>query len=76
MSTGQKEMSITRFAANFGRAIGVTIGCLIGMFPLLFLGGREEAKEQEEAEEEKEKKDPEADDTVATSPAVAVACTK
>ena len=69
-------MSITRFAANFGRAIGVTIGCLIGMFPLLFLGGREEAKEQEEAEEEKEKKDPEADDTVATSPAVAVACTK
>lgn len=49
MSVKQKEMGITRFAGNFGRAVGVTIGCLLGMFPLLFLGGREEVEAEAEA---------------------------
>ena len=31
-----------------GRALGVTIGCLLGMFPLLFLGGREEEETKTE----------------------------
>ena len=47
LSFKQKELSVTRFAGNFGRAVGVTIGCLLGMFPLLFLGGREERKEEQ-----------------------------
>ena len=27
-----------RVAGNFGRAFGVVVGCIIGMFPLLFIG--------------------------------------
>lgn len=33
----QMEMKECRRAANSGRIIGITIGCLLGMFPLLFL---------------------------------------
>lgn len=33
----QLQMTRTRWATQIGRAIGITIGCLIGMFPLLFL---------------------------------------
>ena len=42
LSPRQREMRITRFAVNLGRVIGTAIGCLLGMFPLLFLdaGGR------------------------------------
>ena len=42
LSLRQREMRITRFAVNLGRVIGTAIGCLLGMFPLLFLdaGGR------------------------------------
>ena len=50
MSLKQKEMAITRFSGNFGRAVGVTIGCLLGMFPLLFLGGRDDDECQGEGE--------------------------
>lgn len=32
----QVDMSSTRWASNIGKAIGVSIGCIIGMFPLLF----------------------------------------
>merc|ERR550534_430217 len=53
MSLKQKEMAITRFSGNFGRAVGVTIGCLLGMFPLLFLGGRDDDECQGEGEKAK-----------------------
>ncbi|XP_070555657.1 transmembrane protein 65-like isoform X2 [Ptychodera flava] len=37
LSPQQVNMNATRYSASFGRAIGITIGCLLGMFPLLFL---------------------------------------
>jgi len=33
----QLDMKKTRFASSFGAAFGVSIGCLLGMFPLLFI---------------------------------------
>lgn len=33
----QINMSSTRWFSNLGKAIGVSIGCLLGMVPLLFL---------------------------------------
>ncbi|KAL7984079.1 hypothetical protein Chor_002649 [Crotalus horridus] len=33
----QADMWQTRLSAHLGKAIGVTIGCLLGMFPLFFL---------------------------------------
>jgi len=36
-----------RWATNSGRALGVVIGCLLGMFPLLFLPSAGEKKEKE-----------------------------
>ncbi|XP_071445659.1 uncharacterized protein [Hetaerina americana] len=33
----QLEMKSSRWAANLGRAFGVTLGCLLGMIPLWFL---------------------------------------
>ena len=61
LSVEQLEMSSSRLAANGGRALGVTIGCLLGMFPLLFFKNakdreREKADKAEKAEKaEKEK---------------------
>ena len=38
-----------RIASNAGRAVGVAVGCVIGMFPLLFYKAEvEESKQQEE----------------------------
>ncbi|XP_037927291.1 uncharacterized protein LOC119661858 [Teleopsis dalmanni] len=44
----QMEMKSSRRAANFGRIIGITIGCLIGMFPLLFLKPKRNDADSEE----------------------------
>lgn len=33
----QADMFITRFAAAIGRTVGIIIGCILGMLPLLFL---------------------------------------
>nr|XP_028592022.1 transmembrane protein 65 isoform X1 [Podarcis muralis] len=43
----QADMWQTRLSAHVGKAIGVTIGCLLGMFPLFFLGDEEEKKLEE-----------------------------
>uniref|UniRef100_A0A8C8VDW4 Transmembrane protein 65 n=1 Tax=Pelusios castaneus TaxID=367368 RepID=A0A8C8VDW4_9SAUR len=37
----QADMWQTRLSAHMGKAIGVTIGCLLGMFPLFFFGDEE-----------------------------------
>lgn len=37
----------TRVSTHFGKAVGVTIGCILGMFPLLFFGGGEEDEKLE-----------------------------
>ncbi|XP_028673421.2 transmembrane protein 65 isoform X2 [Erpetoichthys calabaricus] len=40
----QADMWQTRLSANMGKAIGVFIGCILGMFPLLFYSGDEDEK--------------------------------
>ncbi|XP_029447861.1 transmembrane protein 65 isoform X4 [Rhinatrema bivittatum] len=42
MTPKQADMWHTRISAHLGKAVGVTIGCILGMFPLLFLSGDEE----------------------------------
>jgi len=37
LSPSQLEMTSCRVAGNVGRAFGVVLGCIIGMFPLLFI---------------------------------------
>ncbi|KAH9495168.1 Transmembrane protein 65 [Bulinus truncatus] len=50
LSPAQVDMGSTKFASNMGKIIGVTIGCLLGMLPLLFFTGekREEKKNTSE----------------------------
>lgn len=33
----QTDLSVARIAANVGRAVGVALGCIIGMLPLMFM---------------------------------------
>ncbi|XP_037747961.1 transmembrane protein 65 isoform X2 [Chelonia mydas] len=42
----QADMWQTRLSAHVGKAIGVTIGCLLGMFPLFFFGDEEKKLEE------------------------------
>uniref|UniRef100_A0A3P9QAV5 Transmembrane protein 65 n=1 Tax=Poecilia reticulata TaxID=8081 RepID=A0A3P9QAV5_POERE len=44
----QVDMWQTRLSSHMGKAIGITIGCILGMFPLLFLS--------DDDDEEKKKK--------------------
>ncbi|XP_043828129.1 transmembrane protein 65 isoform X3 [Dromiciops gliroides] len=44
----QVDMWQTRVSAHSGKAVGVAIGCILGMFPLLFFRGEEEEKKLEE----------------------------
>lgn len=41
LSPIQMEMSCSRNSANLGRVLGVTLGCLLGMCPLLFLNKKQ-----------------------------------
>ncbi|XP_037658757.1 transmembrane protein 65 isoform X2 [Choloepus didactylus] len=43
----QVDMWQTRVSAHLGKAVGVAIGCILGMFPLLFFGGSEEDEKLE-----------------------------
>lgn len=54
LTVEQLEMPSSRIAANGGRALGVTIGCLLGMFPLLFFESPKSKKEKEAAAAEVE----------------------
>ncbi|KAK3795559.1 hypothetical protein RRG08_013284 [Elysia crispata] len=50
LSPEQVEMRRTKWASNLGKFIGVTVGCLLGMFPLLFFNDKKcEEKEEEES---------------------------
>ncbi|XP_062856262.1 transmembrane protein 65-like [Trichomycterus rosablanca] len=42
----QADMWQTRLSSHLGKAIGVAIGCLLGMFPLLFLSEEDEEKKE------------------------------
>ncbi|XP_066261052.1 transmembrane protein 65 isoform X2 [Euwallacea similis] len=48
LSPMQMDMSCSRNAANAGRVLGVTLGCLLGMCPLFFKKNKEDDKEKEE----------------------------
>uniref|UniRef100_A0A1A8BCK8 Transmembrane protein 65 n=1 Tax=Nothobranchius kadleci TaxID=1051664 RepID=A0A1A8BCK8_NOTKA len=41
----QVDMWQTRLSSHMGKAIGVSIGCILGMFPLLFLNNDDEDEE-------------------------------
>uniref|UniRef100_A0A994J4W9 Transmembrane protein 65 n=1 Tax=Homo sapiens TaxID=9606 RepID=A0A994J4W9_HUMAN len=43
----QVDMWQTRLSTHLGKAVGVTIGCILGMFPLIFFGGGEEDEKLE-----------------------------
>ncbi|XP_062914578.1 transmembrane protein 65 isoform X2 [Mobula hypostoma] len=43
----QADMWQTRLSSQLGKVIGVTIGCLLGMFPLLFFKAEDEEMQQE-----------------------------
>ncbi|CAL8133039.1 unnamed protein product [Orchesella dallaii] len=62
LTPSQMASGSVRWACNLGRALGVTIGCLLGMFPLLFLPNagivKEKAKQADDgADAEKSKED-------------------
>ena len=40
LSTAQRQLRSVRFANQLGMALGMTIGCVIGMFPLLFIDSK------------------------------------
>ena len=48
LSEEQLESKSARIAVNGGRAFGVMIGCLLGMFPLLFYASSEKDEESNE----------------------------
>jgi len=52
LSSEQLEMTSCRVANNLGRALGVVFGCLLGMFPLLFID-TSLAEEENPLQEEK-----------------------
>ncbi|ERE62935.1 transmembrane protein 65 [Cricetulus griseus] len=47
----QVDMWQTRVSTHLGKAVGVTIGCILGMFPLFFFGGGEEDEKLETTNE-------------------------
>lgn len=47
----QFEMKKTRRWANTGRMFGITLGCLIGMFPLLFIDSKKDSSKDENKED-------------------------
>uniref|UniRef100_A0A914XEW3 Transmembrane protein 65 n=1 Tax=Plectus sambesii TaxID=2011161 RepID=A0A914XEW3_9BILA len=60
LTSDQLHLARVRYTANFGRALGLVVGCIIGMFPLLFFKDQDEkeknrGKEKEEKERGKEK---------------------
>ncbi|KAM3595712.1 uncharacterized protein V6R79_001449 [Siganus canaliculatus] len=47
----QADMWQTRVSSHLGKAIGVAIGCVLGMFPLLFLGDDDDGGENKPEKE-------------------------
>jgi putative methionine-R-sulfoxide reductase with GAF domain len=48
LTAKQLSMRGPRYAKQFGMAVGITIGCVIGMFPLLFLDSKKIEKKKRE----------------------------
>ncbi|KAM6935500.1 transmembrane protein 65-like [Lycodopsis pacificus] len=58
LSPKQADMWQTRVSSHAGKAIGVGIGCILGMFPLFFFKDDEEKKKKKGQMEAKEKTQP------------------
>ncbi|XP_075938502.1 transmembrane protein 65-like [Anarhichas minor] len=54
LTAKQVDMWQTRVSSHMGKAIGVTIGCILGMFPLFFLDDEKEKEKKEKKEKERE----------------------
>lgn len=52
LSPMQLDMTCSRNSANAGRVLGVTLGCILGMCPLLFRKNKEEEGKDDKAKEE------------------------
>ncbi|KAM7373683.1 hypothetical protein PAMP_008517 [Pampus punctatissimus] len=46
----QADMWQTRVSSHMGKAIGVSIGCILGMFPLLFLSDDDDKEKENKAQ--------------------------
>lgn len=44
LTNAQRKLRSVRFSGQFGCAVGITIGCVIGMFPLMFINTDETQK--------------------------------
>ncbi|XP_034400444.1 transmembrane protein 65 [Cyclopterus lumpus] len=53
----QVDMWQTRVGSHMGKAIGVSIGCILGMFPLFFLSDDDEKEKKGKKKEEEEEKE-------------------
>ena len=52
LTSAQRQLRSVRFANQFGCAIGIVVGCIIGMFPLLFIDSNKiQARKREAAME-------------------------
>lgn len=47
LTINQLQMARTRWAIQLGRAFGITLGCIIGMFPLLLLPTKDKEKDKD-----------------------------
>lgn len=48
LSSRQMKLRSVRFASQAGCAVGITIGCVIGMFPLLFIDSKKAEKRKKQ----------------------------
>jgi hypothetical protein len=53
LSREQANMAITHWANFFASAGGITIGCLLGMFPLLFMSHKDEDDDDDDTKKKK-----------------------
>ena len=50
LTTAQRQLRSVRFASQFGCGAGIVVGCIIGMFPLLFIDSNKiQARKREAA---------------------------
>jgi len=49
LSSAQRQLRSVRFAGQFGICVGLVIGCIIGMFPLLFIDSEHIQKLKQDA---------------------------
>lgn len=51
LSARQESMKVTKFVIQFGRVVGVFLGCLLGMFPLLFIPSKSDRNDTDKTKD-------------------------